>query len=220
MFEESETWKSIPGITGVEISDFGNVRMLDRVVSSENKTRFTKGRILKQFENGHGYLQVSIPVDGKWTMKKVHRLVAQAFIPNPDNLPEVNHKNCVRDDNCVENLEWCSSLYNSKYREKFGKSRNHPVFAINLLTLEVSQFPSQIIASRVLGFSQGNICSVIKGNRKQTHGYWFVNADNNAVDITKRKLHDIGETRLKVKQSEDTIITNEAFEFVRQVLTD
>lgn len=200
---EHEIWKSHPDIAGIEVSNLGRVRTLDRVVSSEKMTRFTKGRILKQFENGHGYLQVSIPVDGKWTMKKVHRLVAQAFIPNPDNLPEVNHKNCVRDDNCVENLEWCSSLYNSKYREKFGKSRNHPVFAINLSTLEVYQFPSQIIASQVLEVSQGNIHSVIKENRKQANGYWFVNADDNGADIVQQKLYDIKKVGLKPKTLEE-----------------
>lgn len=184
---ESEIWKSLPGVPGVEVSTLGNVRTLDKVTSSENRTRFTKGRILKQHDNTHGYLQVSIPVYGKWAMKKVHRLVAQAFIPNPNNLPEVNHKNCVRNDNCVENLEWCSSLYNSKYREKFGKSRNHPVFAINLSTLEVSRFPSQIRASQVLEVSQGNIYSVIKGNRKQANGYWFVNADEKIADAIKQR---------------------------------
>ena len=194
---ESEIWKALLGVPGVEVSTLGNVRTLDRLVSSENKTRFTKGRILKQFNNGHGYLHVCIPVDGKWTRKKVHRLVAQTFIANPDCLPEVNHKNCNRADNRASNLEWCTSKYNSQYREKFGKSRNHPVLAINLSTLEVSQFPSQIRASQVLGVSQGNIYSVIKGNRKQTGGYWFVNADKNYNTAIENKLHDIKDKQLE-----------------------
>ena len=194
---ESEIWKALLGVPGVEVSTLGNVRTLDRLVSSENKTRFTKGRILKQFNNGHGYLHVCIPVDGKWTRKKVHRIVAQTFIANPDCLPEVNHKNCNRADNRASNLEWCTSKCNSQYREKFGKSRNHPVLAINLSTLEVSQFPSQIRASQVLGVSQGNIYSVIKGNRKQTGGYWFVNADKNYNTAIENKLHDIKDKQLE-----------------------
>ena len=64
------------------------------------------------------------------------------------------------------------------------------MFAINLSTLEVSRFPSQIITGRVLGVSQGNINRVIKGNRKQAGGYWFVNADDNAVNLTKDKFGD------------------------------
>lgn len=205
MFEENETWKPIPSVPGVEASMFGNIRTLDRLVSSEDKTRFTKGRILKQYDNGHGYLHVCIPIDGKWTRKKVHRLVAQAFISNPDNLPEINHKNCDRGDNCVNNLEWCSSLYNSQYREKFGKSRNHPVFAINLSTLEVSRFPSQIITGRVLGVSQGNIYSVIKGDRRQAGGFWFVEDDSNAVEATRAKFGDVVGAKVEALMAKNNI---------------
>ena len=197
---ESEIWKSLPGVPGVEISTFGRVRILDRVVSIENMTRFIKGRISKQYDNTHGYLIVSIPIDGKWTNKKVHRLVAQTFIPNLDNLPQVNHKNCDRADNRVENLEWCTRSYNMKYKEKFGisqtKAAGHPVLAINLETLEVSRFESQSKAGRVLGAKRPNINAVIKGRLKHTGGFWFVNADDKAVDLTKQKLREIGKTRL------------------------
>ena len=191
---EIELWKSLPGVTGVEVSTFGNIRTLDRAVSSESRTRFTKGRILKQYDNGRGYLIASITIDGKWTMKAVHRLIAKTFIPNPDNLPEVNHKNCDRHDNRVSNLEWCSHSYNIQYREKFGISNaevlGHPVFAINLATMEVSRFRSQREASRVLGINSGSVNAVISGKRKQSCGYWFTNDNDNAIDIAKRKLHD------------------------------
>jgi len=197
MENQVEIWKALPGVPGVEVSTLGRVRTLDKVVSSEKMTRFTKGRILKQSYN-RGYLQVGIPIDGKWSKKIAHRLVAQAFIPNPDNLPDVNHKNCIRDDNRVENLEWCTSKYNIQYREKFGKKLNHPIFAINLTTLEVSHFCSQREASRKLGVNQGNLNSAIKGKRKQTNGYWLVNDDGHAVDVVKSKLHDIGKTGLKI----------------------
>jgi len=191
---EVELWQSLPGVTGVEVSTFGRVRTLDKVVSSEKRTRFTKGRILKQSYN-RGYLQVGIPIDGKWSKKIAHRLVAQTFIPNPDNLPDVNHKNCVRDDNRVENLEWCTPKYNIQYREKYGKELNHPIFAINLTTLEVSHFCSQREASRELGVNQGNLNSAIKGKRKQASSYWFVSADENADYLIKRKLNDIKELK-------------------------
>ena len=192
---QTEIWKALPSVTGVEVSTFGRVRILDRLISSEKYTRFIKGRILKQYVNAHGYLRVSIPVDGKWTMKSVHRIVAQTFIQNPDNLPQVNHRDCDRKNNNVDNLEWCTSSYDAKYREKYGVSRTeaqgHPLFAINLATLEVSHFRSQHEAGRELKIGQGNIGSVIRGEYKQTHGFWFVNDDENADDAIKNKLYKI-----------------------------
>lgn len=191
---ETELWKALPGVPGVEVSTLGNVRTLDKVMSSEKMTRFTKGRILKQRNNKDGYSLVNIPVDGKSALKNVHRLVAETFIPNPDNLPQVNHKDCNRKNNNVENLEWCNNSYNQKYKNKFGISQTeaagHPLFAINLATLEVLHFSSQGEASRVLEIRRGNINNVIKGRRKQAHGYWFTNADENADDAIKRKLEE------------------------------
>lgn len=195
---EKEIWKSLPGVPGVEVSTIGNVRTLDRVVSSENGTRFLKGRVLKQWGSGTGYLQVHIRIDGKQTNKLVHRLIAQAFIKNPDNLPQVNHRDCNRTNNNVENLEFCTPKYNSQYREKFGisnaESQGQPVFAINLDTLEVSQFPSQHEASRVLKISQGNINNVIKGRYNQVGGYWFKEDDGNDIEIDNDKLNDIADS--------------------------
>lgn len=213
MKNKVEVWKKHPDIPEIEVSTLGRVRALDRVVSSEERTQFIKGHILKQYDTAYVYLQVSIKVDGKWTMKRVNRLVAQAFIPNPDNLPQVNHKNCDRRDNRVSNLEWCTASYNIQYREKFGEAQGHPVFSINLATFEVSQYPSQIEASRILGFSVSNVNDAISGRLKQTHGYWFMEDDDNAVDLTKHKLHELGKTKL-------TAADEASANFVRQVLAD
>ena len=199
MTSKSEIWKSHPEYAGIEVSTLGRVRTLDRVVSSEKYTRFFKGRILKPYGTGLGYMQVSIKADGKWTKKLVHRLVAQTFIPNHDNLPEINHKNGDRTNNNVSNLEWCSRSYNIQYREKFGEAAGRPVFAINLSTLKVSRFRSQIEASRVLGIFHQSINAVIKGNQKKAHGFWFVSDDGHALDVVKSKLHDVGGVGLKIK---------------------
>lgn len=166
------------------------------MVSTDKYTQFVKGRVLKQYKPSSGYLQVSVKVDGKWKMENVHRLVAQTYIPNPENLPEVNHKSCVKTDNRVKNLEWCTRKQNIAYREKYGTPAKYfvqksPVYAVNLKTQEILWFESQMEASRVLGVSQGNIYSVIKGNRKQTHGFWFTNADGNAADAIKNKLEKV-----------------------------
>ena len=194
---ETEIWKKYPEIEKLEVSSFGRVRTLDRVVPREKHTLFIKGRVLKQHDTGHGYMQVHFRVDGKHVLKLVHRLVAQTFIQNPNDLPEINHKDSDRANNNVSNLEWCSRSYNQKYRDKFGISntelRGHPVFAINLKTQEVSQFPSQMEASRELGVFGGNINKVTRGKLKQTGGFWFVNDDNKAADAIKNKLHNIRE---------------------------
>ena len=192
---EKEIWKKHPEYAGIEVSTLGRVRTLDRVVSSGKGIRLVKGQVLKPSDNGKGYLQVKILIDGKQTNKRVNRLVAETFLPNPDNLSEVNHKSCVRNDNRVENLEWCTASYNRQYREKYGisqtESLGHPVFAINLSMLKVSRFSSQGEASRSLGIDNGNINKVIKGRLKQTSGYWFTNADENADDVINRKLHTL-----------------------------
>lgn len=192
---EEEIWKSLPGVPGIEVSPLGMVRMLDKVVSSESGTQFIKGRILKQSDNGKGYLKVNILIDGKWTTKKVHRLVAQTFIPNPDNLPEVNHIDYNRTNNNVKNLDWVTHEENIAYRDKLGHTaRNNapklPVYAVNLKTQETLWFESQNEAGRELGINPGNINNVIKG-RNQTCGFWFTNDDNNAADTIKQKLYEI-----------------------------
>lgn len=154
-----------------------------------------KGRILGQHDNGNGYLQTSFRMNRKLVTKSVHRLVSETFISNPDNLPQVNHKNCDRGDNRVSNLEWCDESYNQKYRNKHGVSQTeavgHPLFSVNLNTLKVSRFRSQHEAGRELGLFDQNIRAVIKGRRNSTGGFWFVNDDNKATDAIKNKLHKI-----------------------------
>jgi len=196
--KEVEVWKSLPGVPGAEVSTFGRVRTLDRVTPSVRRTYFTKGRVLKQYNDKYGYLNVSIKVDGKWTIKKVHRLVARTFLPNPNGLPMVNHKDCNTKNNNVENLEWCDGSYNQQYRQKYGASQRQPVFAVNLKTFEVYRFHSQHEAGQALGISQGNINEVTKGKRTKEGGFWFTNDDDNAAAAIKQKLHDIGGTGLKI----------------------
>lgn len=201
MENQVEIWESHPEYVGIEVSTLGRVRTLDKVVSTEKSTQFFKGRILKPASNSRGYLTVAVKVNDKFISKSVHRLIAQTFIDNTDNLPQVNHKDCNRKNNDVSNLEWCTASYNRRYREKYGVSsaeaKGRPLFAINLESLEVARFSSQIEASRELGVNNSNITAVTKGKRNHAGGYWFVNDDGHAVDVVKSKLHDIGGTGLK-----------------------
>ena len=191
---DKEIWKAYPPIEWLQGSNSGNVRTLDRCVTRKNgRKQFIKGRVLKQRRMDNGYMYVSFSVNGKQVHLRVHRIIAACFLDNPDNLPQVNHIDCDRTNNRVENLEWCTREYNNNYRDKFGYGANCglgriPVIAINLTTLEVLRFPSQRGAARQLGANLGNIGSVIKGCRKQTGGFWFTYANENAVENTRAKL--------------------------------
>lgn len=188
MNEKKEIWRTYPEFDFIQGSNFGRVRTLDRYVKTKNGMRFIKGRILTQQRRKNGYMQVHFCVNGKQIIRLIHRIVAKTFLPNPNSLPQINHKDCDRANNNVNNLEWCDGSYNSKYREEHGKSSRQPMFAIDSVTLEMSRFRSQHEASQALGVCVGNINKVIKGERETAGGYWFTNADNTAVESTRAKF--------------------------------
>lgn len=115
-----EIWKDIPGYEGYyQVSNIGRVRSLDRVKRDGIKM---KGVIRKPHIDACGYHLVALIKDCKVKNTGIHRLVAMAFIPNPDNLPQVNHIDEVRSHNSVDNLEWCSVAYNQNYGHRKERS--------------------------------------------------------------------------------------------------
>ena len=113
MIDIIEEWRPVVGYEGLyEVSNIGRVRSLDRYVKGKGKSYFLhKGRVLSPGIKTEGYLIVRL----QRRMFYVHRLVTEAFLPNPDNLPEVNHKDEDKTNNRVENLEWCDHKYNMNY---------------------------------------------------------------------------------------------------------
>lgn len=111
-----EIWKPIKGFEGrYEVSNLGNVKSLDRTTSGKNNgVRLIKGKLLKQ-QIASGYAQVYLSEKGKQRWFKVHRLVAEAFVANPNNLPIVNHKDGNTLNNIEANIEWCDTRYNVIY---------------------------------------------------------------------------------------------------------
>ena len=194
--EQTVVWKQYPDYPFIEANQYGEIRTVDHYVTrSDGRKQFFKGHILKQHMDKGGYMQIHTRVNGKQVNLQVHRIVATCFLPNPSNLPQVNHKDCDRTNNSVENLEWSTPQYNTDYREKYGVSAKEftkvlrkSLFAVNLKTLEILQFPSQSEAARQLGVDVRSINSVLKGRYKQTGGYWFT---EDKEEITEEKIQKI-----------------------------
>lgn len=121
-----EVWKDIDGYDGYQVSNMGRVRSISRYVRvGRNGKRFAEGRIIKPVRCPNGYLemQFSRRIDGK--VHLLHRLVAQAFIPNPQNLPQVNHKDENLENCRADNLEWCTAKYNANYGTRMKRWFEH-----------------------------------------------------------------------------------------------
>lgn len=111
---KNEIWKDVVGYEGhYKVSNYGRVKSVARL--SPNYSQPLKERILKIFSNGRGYWCLSLWINGNGKRKYIYRLVAEAFIPNPFNLPHINHKDENKDNNKVDNLEWCTPKYNNAY---------------------------------------------------------------------------------------------------------
>ena len=126
-FNKMEIWRPIPNYKAeYEVSSMGRVRSLDRALPHpRNKTMYLpkKGKILKPGLDKYGYPTVTLCKEGKTKTFKVHRLVALAFIPNPDNLPQIDHINAIKYDNRPENLRWCTTQQNTAWRDQMRRPK-------------------------------------------------------------------------------------------------
>ena len=176
---EEEIWKDIEGYERYyQVSSLGRIRSLDRVVICKNgKTKFNKGRVLKPNVRKYGYLQVRLrkttSESDKWLL--VHRLVANAFLPNPNNLPQINHKDENPQNNNVDNLEWCDHKYNINYgtrTERATKKLSKRVYQYTLDGKLVNIWQSIHEAGRgVSGCDYRHISDCCRGNIRKHMGF-------------------------------------------------
>lgn len=164
-----EVWKEIDGFENYLVSNKGSV-------FSKNANK-----IIANFYDTKGYVRVSLYKNSKRHDKRVHRLVASAFIDNPNNLPQVNHKDEVKENNCVENLEWCDNYYNNHYgtchKRTAIKNTNCKSTSVPVRCVETGEvFPSIREAQRKYGAK--NIDKCICGERKTCSGFHWEYASN------------------------------------------
>ena len=176
-----EIWKDIEGYEDLyQVSNMGRVRRLTRNRRGKNNSlNPIQGRILK-LETSSGYKRIRLYKNNKGKHFQIHRLVAMAFIPNPDNLPQVNHKDENRINNRVDNLEWCTQEYNINYgtgNKKRGLSNTNgklskPVLQYTLEGIFIKEWKSTMDVQRNLGFYHANISVCCRG--KQAYAYGFL----------------------------------------------
>lgn len=162
----NEVWRKVDGSTRHEISNLGRVR-----------NSITK-KLLKPHLNTYGYPHFSFKSGDKMKCVTVHRAVATAFIPNNKNTLQVNHKNGIKTDNRVENLEWCSASDNIKHAHEIGLWKSKKEIPI-VCKEDKKSFKSINEASRYYGFFEGSISqSVRKGY--SCYGYHFIKVEKEA----------------------------------------
>lgn len=183
-----EIWKDIEGYEGLyQVSNFGNVRSIPR------KGTYKTVHILKPGKTRKGYFQVILTKNSIGKPFRIHRLVAKAFIPNLNNLPQVNHKDGNKLNNCVDNLEWCTNEYNMKeswrlglrdniYKKGKENSRSVIINQYNFQGEFVKKWYCVRDIERELNFDNRNICACARHKRKSAYGFIW-RYENDTTDI-------------------------------------
>lgn len=171
----NEIWRDIKGYEGhYQISNFGRVKSLSRTIVDAIGSRKSKEIIMKQKVNAGGYLVVNLSKCGKYKTLFIHRLVAEAFVNNPYKLPQVNHKDENKFNNCEWNLEWCTPVYNSNYGTRNERTRRHKMKRVEQYTKEgvfIKVWDSITTVQEETGMSLFNISMACTGKTKTAFGY-------------------------------------------------
>lgn len=180
-----EEWRSVKGYKYYEISNLGRLRSKDRTVR-KNRSYLKKGRLLNPTKDKNGYFTFDLKEDGDHKNVKIHRLVAEAFIPNPHNKPFINHIDNNPSNNRVDNLEWATPKENSEHMSKQGRNKRtkewlqnleesakayrKAIKATNIKTGEILIFEG-VKKVRDFGFQPSCVSNCCTGKRREHKGY-------------------------------------------------
>lgn len=176
-----EVWRDIPGYEGFyKASSQGRIRSVNRVTS----TKKCEGKILRQYDKGNGYYVISLCKNGNQKTNLVHRVIAQTFLENTKKLPQVNHKNGIKSDNRLINLEWCSRSENIQHAFKNGlikspakgltgykSSKGKEIHQFDLDGNHLNTFGSARQAAISINASRSSITMCATGKIKTSAGY-------------------------------------------------
>lgn len=204
-----EVWKPVKeeGFEGFyEVSDHGRIRSVDRIVEGKRGPIKYKGKLISTPLNDDGYPAFNFCYAGKKKSARVHQVVAKAFIPNPANLPEINHKDEDKANNCISNLEWCTREYNMNYGTGLKRMKKHPnqikrheeskapIVGINIKDGLEIRFESISEANRK-GFKRRNLWSALNGYDVSHNGYVWCYENKYSISKVEELLK-----RTKVKR--------------------
>ena len=191
-----EKWALVKGCDGrYVVSTFGRVASLSFLYYQGKYPCYREQRIKHQSIHA-GYYCTNIIKEGQNRLYRVHRLVAEAFIPNPNNFPCVNHKDENKKNNSVENLEWCTYQYNIRYGEQYkvraSKSKQElkyrkPVVQLTIDGTFVAEHRSMYYAALTTGISKSSIKQCINGKRKTCGGFMWMSAIDYESQVSMSK---------------------------------
>lgn len=161
-------WKEIPSLKGYYASNYGEIYSAPKLRKFGKQRRITPPLVLSLRKHRNGYMTVNIGGENKY----VHRLVAEAFLENPNEFPEVNHKDEDKANNKVENLEWCDRKYNANYGTGRIRLKEKLIKRYSVINLDAGDiYESPLAACKSTGIHNDSISKVCKGKGKKAGGY-------------------------------------------------
>lgn len=176
-----EIWKDVVGYEGLyQVSNLGRVKSVQRYYNVNGGVALRKEKILKE-KDAFKYKRVGLWKDSIQKFMFVHRIVAMAFIPNPYNYPEINHKDEIPANNRADNLEWCTAKYNCNYRNhgknvsaaRRGNGYSRKIAMVDNNGNVIKTFDAIIDAANEIGARKTDVCSVCRSRQKSVRGFKF-----------------------------------------------